>query len=244
MDFVVYHGAYELQTTEGPYDPADAGVGIDTPRQGPRRPRDRARTTTCTPSSARRGARCCGTPTEAAHTLGKLLRDVGEDNVLWGTDAVWYGSPQPQIMAFRAFQIGAELQERVRLPGADRRAEGQGVRAERGPRSSGSTPKPSAAPSTPTGSPRPRGGRRTFRRRRPRCTVAATRPGVAAGGPVLARLGPRALDPLTTPELECQRRGIRVPHTRVRLATGRGRRGGRRSRTASPLRSSVRARRR
>ncbi len=24
---------------------------------------------------------------------------------MWGTDAIWYGSPQAQIMAFRAFQI-------------------------------------------------------------------------------------------------------------------------------------------
>jgi len=25
--------------------------------------------------------------------------------VLWGTDCIWTGSPQPQIVAFRAFQI-------------------------------------------------------------------------------------------------------------------------------------------
>ena len=40
-------------------------------------------------------------PDQAAHTLGKLLAHVGEDRVLWGTDAIWYGSPQPQIMAMR-----------------------------------------------------------------------------------------------------------------------------------------------
>ena len=44
-------------------------------------------------------------PDQAAHALGKLLSRVGEDRVLWGTDGIWYGSPQPQIMAFRAFQI-------------------------------------------------------------------------------------------------------------------------------------------
>jgi predicted TIM-barrel fold metal-dependent hydrolase len=43
--------------------------------------------------------------TQAAHLLGKLMRYVGEDNVLWGTDCIWTGSPQPQIAAFRAFQI-------------------------------------------------------------------------------------------------------------------------------------------
>jgi hypothetical protein len=43
--------------------------------------------------------------TQAAHLLGKLIKHVGEDNVLWGTDCIWTGSPQPQIVAFRAFQI-------------------------------------------------------------------------------------------------------------------------------------------
>ena len=53
-----------------------------------------------------------GDPDSAAHCLGKLLKYVGEDNVLWGTDSIWYGSPQDQIQAFRTFQIAPELQER------------------------------------------------------------------------------------------------------------------------------------
>lgn len=48
-------------------------------------------------------------PLEAAHLLGKLLVHVGEDNILWGTDATWYGPTQPVIDAFRAFQIPDEL---------------------------------------------------------------------------------------------------------------------------------------
>ena len=51
-------------------------------------------------------------PDNAAHTLGKLLKYCGQDNVLWGTDSLWYGSPQDQIQAFRAFQISTEFQER------------------------------------------------------------------------------------------------------------------------------------
>ena len=35
---------------------------------------------------------------------------------MWGTDAIWYGSPQPQIMAMRAFQITPEYQERYGYP--------------------------------------------------------------------------------------------------------------------------------
>lgn len=50
-------------------------------------------------------------PDDAAHALGKLLKYVGEDNVLWGTDSIWYGSPQDQIQAFRTFQIAEPLRE-------------------------------------------------------------------------------------------------------------------------------------
>ncbi|HWP60402.1 MAG TPA: amidohydrolase family protein [Candidatus Acidoferrales bacterium] len=44
-------------------------------------------------------------PLECAHILGTLLRDFGEDYVLWGTDSPLWGSPQWQIEAFRRFQI-------------------------------------------------------------------------------------------------------------------------------------------
>ena len=48
--------------------------------------------------------------------LGKLLVAVGPDNVVWGTDSIWYGSPQTQIEAFRAFEITPEFQERFGYP--------------------------------------------------------------------------------------------------------------------------------
>ncbi len=50
-------------------------------------------------------------PNQAAHVMGKLLKYIGSDNILWGTDSIWYGSPQDQIQAFRTFQISDEFQE-------------------------------------------------------------------------------------------------------------------------------------
>ena len=55
-------------------------------------------------------------PDEAAHVLGKLLERVGDDRVLWGTDSIWYGSPQNQIEAFRNFQISNEFQDTFGYP--------------------------------------------------------------------------------------------------------------------------------
>jgi hypothetical protein len=51
-------------------------------------------------------------PNQAAHTLGKLVKHVGAKRVLWGSDSIWYGSPQDQIQAFRAFQISEEFQQK------------------------------------------------------------------------------------------------------------------------------------
>ena len=48
--------------------------------------------------------------------LGKLLLAVGEDSVLWGTDSIWYGSPQPLVDELRAFRIPASFRERFGYP--------------------------------------------------------------------------------------------------------------------------------
>lgn len=48
-------------------------------------------------------------PREAAHVLGKLIKYLGEDNVIWGTDSIWYGAAQPLIDAFRVFQIPDDM---------------------------------------------------------------------------------------------------------------------------------------
>lgn len=51
-------------------------------------------------------------PLIAAHMIGMIIRSFGEDGVLWGTDSIFWGSPQWQIEAFRRFTIPAELQKR------------------------------------------------------------------------------------------------------------------------------------
>jgi predicted TIM-barrel fold metal-dependent hydrolase len=55
-------------------------------------------------------------PNSSQHMMGKLLKYVGEDNVVWGTDAIITGGPQWQIEAFRAFQITEEYQEQFGYP--------------------------------------------------------------------------------------------------------------------------------
>ena len=115
IKFVVYHSGYEPGEAEGPYTDATRDRGVNR-----------------LITSARQAGLGSGgnvyaelgstwrsvmsDPTQAAHVLGKLLVEFGPDNVVWGTDSIWYGTPQDQIQAFRAFEISAEFQDRFGYP--------------------------------------------------------------------------------------------------------------------------------
>jgi hypothetical protein len=51
-------------------------------------------------------------PRFAAAFVGTLVRGLGADHVLWGSDSVWYGSPQWQIEAMRRLEIPEEMQKK------------------------------------------------------------------------------------------------------------------------------------
>lgn len=55
-------------------------------------------------------------PRHCAGLLGTLIRGMGSDHVLWGTDSVWYGSPQWQLEAFRRIEMPEDLQDRFDFP--------------------------------------------------------------------------------------------------------------------------------
>jgi predicted TIM-barrel fold metal-dependent hydrolase len=114
MRFVVYHSGYDTQIPEGPYNPS-APQGVDTLIKtmqdsglGP------ASNVYAELGSTWRNLMT--SPDEAAHVIGKLLKCFGEDRILWGSDSIWYGSPQDQIDAFRAFTIPQEFQDKYGYP--------------------------------------------------------------------------------------------------------------------------------
>jgi predicted TIM-barrel fold metal-dependent hydrolase len=51
-------------------------------------------------------------PIMAMHGIGKNVKTYGADHVVWGTDCLWWGSPQWAIDAFKRFQITDELCEK------------------------------------------------------------------------------------------------------------------------------------
>jgi hypothetical protein len=115
VNFVVYHSGFEPNTGgTGPYK-ADNPEGVDrliaSLEQAGVEPNSNVY------------AELGGTwwflmqdPQRAAHVLGKLLKHVGDRRVVWGTDSIWFGTPQDQIQAMRTFEISQELQERHGYP--------------------------------------------------------------------------------------------------------------------------------
>ena len=55
-------------------------------------------------------------PDQCAHLLGKLINHVGPKRIVWGTDSLWYGSPQPEIVALRRFEFTEKGREMYGLP--------------------------------------------------------------------------------------------------------------------------------
>ena len=114
VNFLIYHSGYVPDQKEGAYDEKKTD-GID------------ALVTSLAANGVKPGANVYAElgstwrylmrdPDSAAHALGKLLKHCGESNVLWGTDSVWYGSPQDQIQAMRTFQIAPELRAKHGYP--------------------------------------------------------------------------------------------------------------------------------
>jgi hypothetical protein len=115
IDFVIYHSGYEPGHDDGPFTAETAHLGVNR------------LITTVQDAGLGPGSNVyaeLGTtwfmllsrPEDAAHVLGKLLLHLGEDNIIWGTDSIWYGPTQPVLDAFRAFQIPDAMCEQYGYP--------------------------------------------------------------------------------------------------------------------------------
>ena len=115
INFIIYHSGYDIKEKDGPFVPGDHEIGVDSLIQS-MLDNDVAPNSNVYAELGTTWRYLMRDPEEAAHVMGKLFKYVGEDNVLWGTDCIWYGSPQDQIQAFRTFQISEELQEKHGYP--------------------------------------------------------------------------------------------------------------------------------
>ncbi len=115
--FLTYHSGWDpLADEDHPFDPANANpIGVDRLIKS-------LQENSIGPSGnvyAELGStwrNLMTQPRQAAHVLGKLLKHLGEDRIVWGTDSVFTGSAQEQIVAWRAFQIPLSMQEQYGYP--------------------------------------------------------------------------------------------------------------------------------
>lgn len=115
LTFLVYHSGWEPGKAEGPYNP-EAPEGADRLIKSRLDAGMRPNEGNLYAELGSVWRYHMGRPDEAAHLIGKLLKYFGEDRIMWGTDSIWFGSPQDQIQAFRAFEISEEYQERYGYP--------------------------------------------------------------------------------------------------------------------------------
>ena len=128
LTFVVYHSALKHGPTEpqfekpGFFDPTTGDfawhdVLMDIKRRNPQ-----IDNVYCELGSAF-GTLAAARPEMAMHLMGKNIMHYGVERVLWGTDCLWWGSPQWCIDAFKRFQISDELCEKfgyAKLTGQDK----------------------------------------------------------------------------------------------------------------------------
>lgn len=55
-------------------------------------------------------------PETCLHMLGQMIQAAGADHILWGTDSIWGGSPQSQIVRLRKLKMKPELMDRYKYP--------------------------------------------------------------------------------------------------------------------------------
>lgn len=117
INFVIYHSATEIGYPEGPYDPTTPTANL--------RGMDRLIRTVETHGLKDKNVFAeMGTAwlmqmadsVSAQHYVGKALKYIGLERLVWGSECVWFNSPTPQIEAFRALEISQQFQDQYGYP--------------------------------------------------------------------------------------------------------------------------------
>lgn len=117
FNFVVYHSAIKHGPNEqdwkssDKYDPTTGDFEWHTVLMDIKRRNPKINNIYCEIGSFF-GPLAISDPVVCMHGMGKNIKYYGADHVVWGTDCLWWGSPQWVIDAFKRFQISDELCEK------------------------------------------------------------------------------------------------------------------------------------
>lgn len=117
LTFIIYHSALKHDPSEpqfkkdGFYDPTTGDFAWHDVLMKLKQRNPNMSNVYCEIGSAF-GSLAIQHPEMAMHLIGKNIKNYGVDHVLWGTDCLWWGSPQWVIDAFKRFQISDALCEK------------------------------------------------------------------------------------------------------------------------------------
>lgn len=117
LTFIIYHSALQHGPTEPEFkdpkwfDPTTGDFGwhnvlIDIKKRNPQM------TNVYPEIGSFFNVLAIANPIMCMHGMGKNIKYYGADHVIWGTDCLWWGSPQWAIDAFKRFQISDEICDR------------------------------------------------------------------------------------------------------------------------------------
>lgn len=116
VTFVIYHSAYDSAHTETEYNPDPNPEDGGTDRLAKVVSEAGLTNKNVYAEMGSAWAIAMRDPVQAQHYVGKMLKYVGIDRLVWGSECVWYGCPQNQIDAMKVFRISDEFQEKYGYP--------------------------------------------------------------------------------------------------------------------------------
>jgi hypothetical protein len=117
ITFIIYHSALKHDPQEpefkkaGFYDPTTGDFAWHDVLMKIKQRNPQMKNVYCEIGSAF-GSLAIQHPEMCMHLMGKNIKHYGADHVIWGTDCLWWGSPQWVIDAFKRFQISDALCEK------------------------------------------------------------------------------------------------------------------------------------
>jgi predicted TIM-barrel fold metal-dependent hydrolase len=114
LNFIIYHGCLRpfLETPDAALAEFERTGEIEWATQLARIPQEYGVDNVYAELGTTFANSATANPRFAAALVGTYVKGMGADHVVWGTDSVWYGSPQWQIEAFRRLEIPEDMQKK------------------------------------------------------------------------------------------------------------------------------------
>jgi predicted TIM-barrel fold metal-dependent hydrolase len=114
LNFIIYHGCLQpfMETPEGALAEFERTGEIKWATHLARIPQEYGVTNVYAELGTSFANSATANPRFAAALLGTYIKGMGADHVIWGTDSVWYGSPQWQIEALRRLEVPEDMQKK------------------------------------------------------------------------------------------------------------------------------------